>query len=92
MKKFHEMFKGVSPSLPSLEEVRQAVVRFVIRCLSAELEPSGSIIHYISREDFWPEGFSLKLENLSVEFPMDIKLKHSQWLIKTLDKLQEMLK
>ena len=42
---------------PTLEQMKHAVLRFIIRCSVAELDVEQPISYYIEREDFWNENF-----------------------------------
>ncbi|OMJ76697.1 hypothetical protein SteCoe_23856 [Stentor coeruleus] len=43
---------------PELIDIRDAVMRFIIRCSAAELETKQPLTYYIKRPDFWCEDIS----------------------------------
>ena len=65
--------------LPTKQEFYQALKRFSMRCLLADLDVSETIIYYLYyRTDFWPERIlDQKLENIEKYFPKSILVQNA---------------
>ncbi|CAG9322652.1 unnamed protein product [Blepharisma stoltei] len=67
-----------SNGFPDRHEVQYALLRFIIRCLTADLNEALPIKMYITKSDFWDIdiGFE-KIENLGAAFSDEILVSHS---------------
>ena len=64
--------------LPRIEDLVIFNKRLIVRCLDADLAPDQQLLHYVSREDFWPSRVTDDMrEQLSCEIPPGIKLCHA---------------
>ncbi|OMJ71523.1 hypothetical protein SteCoe_30227 [Stentor coeruleus] len=54
-----EIVSNKSTQFPELSDIRDAVMRFIIRCSMAKLEIQQPLTFYIDRSDFWEEDISL---------------------------------
>jgi hypothetical protein len=55
--------------LPEPEDIEKAIMKLIIRCLTADLRPTDFISLYIPRPDFWPVQTSPALiDNLQYRF------------------------
>ena len=52
--------KKVNNCLPSRQQIQNALMRFMIRCLAADLNVDNPLVYYIMREDFWDEDIEEK--------------------------------
>ena len=72
------MSKCDGVALPSKLEFNQAMKRFSMRCLLADLNEETQLLAYLSNSrDFWPENAFNKAYNLNFYMPRDILVKHS---------------
>lgn len=63
----NEAFSGTE--LPNVEDIERAMMKLIIRCLTADLRPTDSLSIYLPRPDFWPVETSFSLiENLQYRF------------------------
>lgn len=63
--------------LPSRSQIQYALLRFMIRCLAAQLEPDIQLMYYYMREDFWDMNMGEKLDNFESVIPAYINLSHT---------------
>lgn len=63
--------------MPSRSQIQYALLRFMIRCLAAQLEPDIQLMYYYMREDFWDENMGEKLDNFERAIPVYINLSHT---------------
>lgn len=71
-----EAFSGTE--LPKVEDIEKAIMKLIIRCLSADLRPTDPLSLYLPRPDFWPvDTPSSLIENLQYRFeelPLSLSL------------------
>ena len=59
--------------LPSIEQLSNAIQRFIIRCLVAALEPKFPIKEYLTRSDFWDLNVNEdNIDQFYMNFPDEI--------------------
>ena len=76
--------------LPSRQQIQNALMRFMIRCLAADLDVEQPLSYYIMREDFWDEDIEApKLDRFEEEFPKNINLDHTATTYEVIDELNK---
>ena len=65
-------------------------MRFMIRCLAADLNVEQPLSYYIMREDFWDKDIGeTKLDRFSEVFPASINLDHTAVTYRIIDELNQ---
>lgn len=59
-KKLKFLLDSKEKNIPSRKQIEIAIMRFIIRCLVADLNDKSPLKQYIVREDFWDENIELQ--------------------------------